>query len=175
MQNTYYYTVKTSLGGWDVNGKVYKPGETIVVSGNCIVKPIYDEVRTLQQRVEETKVVDGSLIANYIAERTVTLTVSDGEVSGKSGTWCAGKKCNTYSNAAMGSESAAKSAADSYEPPAPGGYTKGAETVSAGTVVTTPSAGWQQNGPTGNTGTTTTTRITYDANGNELSRTESTN
>lgn len=175
VQNTYYYTVKTSLGGWDVNGKVYKPGETIVVSGNCIVKPIYDEVRTLQQRVEETKVVDGSLIANYIAERTVTLTVSDGEVSGKSGTWCAGKKCNTYSNAAMGSESAAKSAADSYEPPAPGGYTKGAETVSAGTVVTTPSAGWQQNGPTGNTGTTTTTRITYDANGNELSRTESTN
>lgn len=174
VQNTYYYTVKTSLGGWDVNGKVYKPGETIVVSGNCIVKPIYDEVRTLQQRVEETKVVDGSLIANYIAERTVTRTVSDGEVSGKSGTWCAGKKCNTYSNAAMGSESAAKSAAGSYEPPAPGGYTKGAEAVSAGTVVTTPSAGWQQNGPTGNTGTTTTTRITYDANGNELSRSETT-
>lgn len=171
--DTDYYTVKTSLAAWDVDGVIYNPGDTIIVSGNSIVKPKYDEQKTLTQRVTTTEVTNGSTTAFYKANRVVTITVrpeNDPDVTGSSAHYCVWKACATYTP--KGSEAAAKTAAEDAVIPAISGYTKMAA-LTAGTVVSSCDSEWTQI-DSSTTGSTTTTRITYDANGNVLSKSETT-
>ena len=173
--DTNYYTVITSLKAWDVDGVVHNPGETITVSGNSIIRPMYNEERTLVQRVSTIEVTNGKTEATYIANRVATITVRpdskvDPDVTGESDRYCVWKTCADYPY--RGSDAAAKAAAEATVVPTIPGYTKKAA-LTAGTVVSSCDKEWTQYS-SNTTGTTTTTKITYDANGNELSRTEST-
>lgn len=173
--DTNYYTVITSLKAWDVDGVVHNPGETITVSGNSIIRPMYNEERTLVQRVSTIEVTNGKTEATYIANRVATITVRpdskvDPDVTGESDRYCVWKTCADYPY--KGSDAAAKAAAEATVVPTIPGYTKKAA-LTAGTVVSSCDKEWTQYS-SNTTGTTTTTKITYDANGNELSRTEST-
>lgn len=173
--DTNYYTVITSLKAWDVDGVVHNPGETITVSGNSIIRPVYNEQKALVQRVSTIEVTNGKTEATYIANRVATITVRpdskvDPDVTGESDRYCVWKTCADYPY--MGSDAAAKAAAEAAVVPTIPGYTKKAA-LTAGTVVSSCDKEWTQYS-SNTTGTTTTTKITYDANGKELSRTEST-
>ena len=165
---TMLYDETTSLKAWIVDGKEYKPGDTVTVNGNSKAIPVFQQSRKLKQKTVETVENNGETIYNYKATAIATIITQEanGVIEQDCGIFCNGRKCDKYT-AANGQ---AQANANASTVPAISGY-RLVDNATAGTQRDLNGVNWEQQGKPVTHGTTTTNIKVYDGDGNLLSET----
>ncbi len=169
INTTYAYEDTIMLEAWLVDGVRYAPGAQVEITGNSIIMPVYRTTSKLVKKTVETSTTVGTFSANYSTTCKAVITTQNGNViTGNLTNYCVQSGSCNEKYPTMGSEAAAKAAAEADAIPNVEGYTKTSEAVTAGTNRDFSESKWVQDGDAIMDGETTTTTVVYDGEGNVI-------